>query len=82
MGCPTCFTLTFLSLQVKFCKPVEQMCVERVRNQIVDGCRTSCSGLHADVTHTDDSFIQFIRDQFEKQQSDLAKGIVGELTSI
>lgn len=66
-----------LSLQAGYCNPVEQMCVQRVQKQKVDGCRTSCTGLHADVTLTDDSFTRFIRDQFEKQQSDVAKGKSG-----
>ena len=39
------------------------------------GCRTSCNGLHADVTHTDHSLTKFIIDQIEKQQNNLARGI-------
>ena len=60
--------------QVNYCNPVQQLCVERVLKKDEEGCRSSCRGLHADVTHTDDSFAQFITNQVEKQQSNLAKG--------
>ena len=53
---------------------MQQLCVERVRKQKHVGCKTSCSGLHADVTHTDDSFAMFVTEHLEKQQSNLAKG--------
>ena len=58
--------------QVKSCDPMDQLCVERVseeEGQIV--CETSCSGLHADVTNTDDDSVHY---QFLKQQTNLKRG--------
>ena len=61
-------------MQVSYCNPVQQLCVKNMTQQN-HGCRTSCTGLHADVTHTDDSLTKFIIDQIEKQQNNLARGI-------
>ena len=60
-------------MQVSFCNPVQQLCVERVAKQNHE-CRTSCTGLHADVTNTDDYLIKFITVELEKQQNNLARG--------
>ena len=64
----------YLSIQVKYCNPISQPCVERVANQNTRQCRTSCRGLHADVTHTDDSFATFVTQQLKEQHTNLADG--------
>ena len=60
--------------QVNYCNPTQYLCVERVIEKTNIGCRTSCIGLHADVTHSDDSFAKFVTDNLQKQQSNLAEG--------
>ena len=56
---------------------MNQPCVERVAidvYQIQDDCKTSCNGLHADVTYTDDLFDTFVTKQIKEQHSNLADG--------
>ena len=66
--------ICWICLQVTYCNPQQQLCVKNMTKQN-HGCRTSCTGLHADVTHTDDSLTKFMTDQFERQQNNLARGI-------
>ena len=61
-------------MQVRYCNPLTQSCVEKVASGTQRECKTSCRGLHADVTYTDDFFDTFVIKQIKEQHSNLADG--------
>ena len=63
-----------LFIQVKYCNPSSQSCVQKVAARNQQECKTSCGGLHADVTFTDDLFDTFVTKQLKEQHSNLADG--------
>ena len=66
-------------MQVKYCNPSSQPCVAKVAARNQRECKTSCGGLHADVTFTDDFFDTFVTKQLKKQHSNLAEGKLNKI---